>query len=123
MLHTYPDASEIVVAVREFLEHDVMPATEPGLSFHARVAANLLRTLERELALGPGGEERFQHRLAELGAADEEDLARRIRTRDLDPADERLLDALRTITGDRLAVANPKYLSDEVDDDPRSAGR
>jgi aminoglycoside phosphotransferase (APT) family kinase protein len=48
-----PTAREIVDAVRQYLTEDVMPATTGRLSFHARVAANMLGIVERELAQPP----------------------------------------------------------------------
>ena len=53
-----PTASELLDAVREFLSDHVMPGTSGQLAFHARVAANVLGTVARELELGappPGG--------------------------------------------------------------------
>lgn len=123
MLHTFPDAREIVAAVREFLQHEVMPGTTGALSFHARVAANLLTALERELEQGPAAQARYDEALASLGVPDETELARRIRDGDADPADPALAQALQSITADRLLVWNPQYLSEEIDDDPRTAAR
>ena len=40
--HDAPSAAELVEAVREWLERDVMAATEGRLRFHARVAVNVL---------------------------------------------------------------------------------
>src|SRR5262249_59335877 len=48
-----PTALELLAAVRGFLEEDLGPALEGRRRFHALVAANVLRILEREL----GGEE------------------------------------------------------------------
>ncbi|HEX9066084.1 MAG TPA: phosphotransferase [Streptosporangiaceae bacterium] len=48
-----PTASELLEAVREFLTGQVMPATGGPLGFHARVAANVLGTVAREIELGP----------------------------------------------------------------------
>jgi hypothetical protein len=48
-----PTASELLEAVREFLAGQVMPATSGQLAFHARVAANVLGIVARELELGP----------------------------------------------------------------------
>src|SRR5438874_12780467 len=48
-----PTAVELLEAVREFLEQDVMPAVEGRVRFHTRVAVNALGMLERELRLGP----------------------------------------------------------------------
>jgi aminoglycoside phosphotransferase (APT) family kinase protein len=50
--HGRPTASELLEAVREYLLGSVMPATEGQLSFHARVAANVLAIVARELELG-----------------------------------------------------------------------
>jgi aminoglycoside phosphotransferase (APT) family kinase protein len=49
-LYGRPTAREILEAVRGYLTDDVMPATSGRLSFHARVAANMLAIVERELA-------------------------------------------------------------------------
>ena len=121
MLHTFPDAPEIVTAVREFLRDEVMPATEGALSFHARVAANLLDVLARELEQGAAGEQRMAAWLERLDVASEGELALRIRSGDLDADDPTLVAALWTTTDDRLSVANPRYLDDDVADDPRAA--
>jgi hypothetical protein len=50
--HGVPTTAELVEAVREFLEQQVMPGTEGALAFHARVAANVLGQVERELTTG-----------------------------------------------------------------------
>ncbi len=47
-----PTASELLEAVREFLLGGVMPATTGQVAFHARVAANALAIVARELELG-----------------------------------------------------------------------
>jgi hypothetical protein len=52
MSHGIPTGAELARAVREFLEHEVMPATEGRLRFHARVAANVVAQIERELESG-----------------------------------------------------------------------
>jgi aminoglycoside phosphotransferase (APT) family kinase protein len=49
-LYGRPTAREILDAVRRYLTEDVMPGTTGRLSFHARVAANMLAIVERELA-------------------------------------------------------------------------
>ena len=50
--HGRPTASELLDAVRGFLTDQVMPATGGQLGFHARVAANVLAIVARELDLG-----------------------------------------------------------------------
>ncbi len=51
--HGRPTSSELLDAVRQFLTDQVMPATAGQLAFHARVAANVLGIVARELELGP----------------------------------------------------------------------
>ena len=51
--HGRPTASELLDAVRSFLTDEVMPATGGQVAFHARVAANVLGIVARELELGP----------------------------------------------------------------------
>ncbi len=48
-----PTVSELLDAVRGFLTDQVMPATTGQVAFHARVAANVLGIVARELELGP----------------------------------------------------------------------
>lgn len=45
-----PTIDELLEAVAGFLSDDVMPNTQGRLSFHARVAGNVLQMLRRELA-------------------------------------------------------------------------
>jgi aminoglycoside phosphotransferase (APT) family kinase protein len=47
-----PTATELLEAVREYLLGSVLPKTSGQLSFHARVAANALAIVSRELNLG-----------------------------------------------------------------------
>jgi len=119
-LHTFPDARQIVVSVREFLTDEVAPATEGTLSFHARVAANLLRILERELASDSAGATRLAADLTRFGVEDERALAHAIRTRAIAGSDPRLRATLAAATLERLLVSNPRYLEYTADDDPRA---
>lgn len=109
-LHGRPNATELVAAVREFLREQVQPATEGLLSFHARVAANVLDTVERELQLGPVQESRHCERLAALGVSTHAELAGALRDCKLDPDDSAVIAAVRATVTDRLLVANPRYL-------------
>jgi hypothetical protein len=49
-----PTATELLEAVREYLLSSVLPQTSGQLSFHARVAANALAIVGRELNLSVG---------------------------------------------------------------------
>lgn len=105
-----PTAAELVAAVAEFLEADVREATTGQVNFHARVAANALRIVERELldeGTDPGAA------LAGLGFTDEAELAAAIRARGLDQRvalpEAQVTACLRALVRRRLAVAHPGY--------------
>ena len=108
-----PLAAELVAAVAEFLESEVREATTGRVNFHARVAANALRIVERELL--DESEAESGAALARLGYADEDELATAIRAGDLDGRAGELTACLRTLVRRRLAVAHPGY--DEPDQD------
>jgi hypothetical protein len=108
--HDRPSAAELVAAVREFLEADVLESTEGRVRFHTRVAINVLSIVERELALGPDQAAAHAIRLARLGFADEAGLAAAIRAGDLDDRADEVRAALLESVRDKLLVANPRYL-------------
>ncbi|SOJ53922.1 hypothetical protein MSIMFB_01420 [Mycobacterium simulans] len=103
-----PTAAELVAAVAEFLENDVREATSGQVNFHARVAANALRIVERELLAS----DESSAPLAELGFADEAALAAAIRAGELDGSADEVIACLRTLVRHRLAVAHPGYDSE-----------
>lgn len=109
-LYGRPTAAELVAAVADFLEHDVRDATDTGTAgqvrFHARVAANVLHTVGRQLADSADDGVRA---VTGLGYPDEPRLAAAIRAGDLDDRSAELLAALRTLVAHRLAVAHPGY--------------
>ncbi len=108
-LHGSPTSAELLEAVREWLERDVMASTDGRLRFHARVAANVLATVERELSVGAEQQAAHQERLASLGMSDDAEFARAIRAGDLDDRLDAVRAVLRADVDDRLSVANPRY--------------
>jgi hypothetical protein len=108
--HDAPTAEQLVESVREWLERDVLPATQGRLQFHARVAVNVLAMVERELAVGPAQAAAHRERLVALGCDDEAELAARIRSGELDDRLPEVRDLVWASVRDKLAVANPKYL-------------
>jgi hypothetical protein len=97
-----PTAAELVAAVAEFLDGEVRSTTTGAVNFHALVAANALRIVERELL-------DVSDRPNLLGYADESALATAIRARDLDGRDTEVMRCLRDLVRHRLAVAHPGY--------------
>ncbi|MCC6849697.1 MAG: hypothetical protein IT294_14430 [Deltaproteobacteria bacterium] len=124
-----PDASELLEAVRAFLDEQVVPALEGTTQFHARVAANVLAIVAREIVHGerslraewgrlvallekpaseaPASEEALRTAVRELNA----ELVERMRAgaTDQGPWDAAVLAHLRATAAERLAIANPKY--------------
>ena len=125
-----PSVSELLDAVRAFLEEDVVPALEGPRQFHARVAANVLAIVGRELAgeeasllaewrrlavvLGedasapPVRLEALRGAVRERTAA----LAERIRRGDADagPFRDAVRAHVRATVEDKLRVANPRFV-------------
>jgi hypothetical protein len=114
MVHDRPTARELVQAVREFLERDVPATAEGRLRFHARVAVNALAIAEREMELGPAQDAAHRERLAELGVADDAELAAAIRAGLLDDRHDEVRVALIAAVRAKLEVADPSYLEDDV---------
>ena len=108
--HDRPSGPGLLRAVREFLATEIA-AGDPRLAFHARVAANALRIAEREAMLGAGHARDHRARLAALGCADDAELCAAIRDGSLDHRFGDVVAAVRAMTVDKLAVANPGHLA------------
>lgn len=110
-LHDRPTAAELVEAVGEFLESDVMAATEGRVQFHTRVAVNVLAMVARELREGSAMSRAHAERLATLGFVDDAGLGRAIRDGELDDRLDEVRAAVLADVVDKLRVANPGYLT------------
>src|SRR5439155_2345907 len=108
--HDVPTAAQLVEAVREFLERDVMAATDGRVQFHTRVAVNALNMVQRELELGPDQAAAHRAALDRLGVADEAALAAAIRSGGLDGRRPEGVEVLRQTVRAKLEVSNPRYL-------------
>jgi hypothetical protein len=127
-----PTIDEMLEAVANFLTDDVMAATSGRVNFHARVAANGLQMLRREIALReehlwrerdsldrlmPNKRPRpdYMHELIEEVAVDNQKLAERIRAGDAESGTfrEATIAHLKLVTRDKLAVTNPAWIVDE----------
>jgi hypothetical protein len=121
-----PSAEELLEALAQFLDAEVVPVFEGRRRFHAIVAANVARIVAREIRLGPEqtkqeyaalcvllGKEQTeaaptQATLSELNT----ELCKRIDDGDADDGSYRrkVLDFLRTAVKSKLAIDNPKLL-------------
>jgi hypothetical protein len=110
-----PSAAELIDAVAGFITRDLAPTLTGRLAFHARVAANVLAIVGRELAQGPAADRADAARLAELlghagdPAALTEELCRRIEAGEIAADDPALIDHLWATTLATLAVDQPNY--------------
>ncbi|TRW81224.1 hypothetical protein FK535_17345 [Mycolicibacterium sp. 018/SC-01/001] len=102
-----PTAAELVAAVAMFLDTDVRAACDGQVAFHARVAANALRIVERELLCRTPSS--VDDAMAELGVGDETELAEAIRAGDMDERAEDVLSCLRLLVAHRLSIDHPGY--------------
>ena len=124
-----PTYAELLEAVQHFLETDAVPALEGPKKFHARVAANVLAIVRRELESEDTQLRAEWERLrALLGLAggpptDRAELRRQVRQHtaalcericsgDADAGSWRsaVVAHVRQTVEDKLRVANPKYL-------------
>lgn len=116
MTQDRPTAAELVEAVREFLD-EARAALDGRLAFHARVAANALAIVERELRTDPAVAAAEHDRLRALLGHDgelatlERELATRIRDGSLDERVAEVGAHVRASVRDKLAIANPAHLA------------
>ena len=110
-----PTRDELLEAVIEFLENRVMPKLDKHTAFHARVAANVLNIVRRELEQGPklDAEElvRLKDLLGEDGTLEalNAELCNRIHRGDLDYTDPELMEHLFQTTMGKVSVDQPIY--------------
>jgi len=107
--HDGPDPATLVDAVYEFLVAEVEPELSGRVRYHVKVAANVLRIVERELRLGEEHAARQGERLQRLGFADDAALAAAIRSGAVDERLNEIERELRDAVADKLAVARPGY--------------
>lgn len=108
--HDRPTAVELLEAVREWMEKDLMAGVDGRIQFHTRVAVNIIDIVRREIELGPGQESHHQEVLEAFGVNSDAELASAIRAGDHDGDLLGVLDRLCPVIEDKLKVANPRYL-------------
>ncbi len=109
-IHDVPSAVQLVEAVREWMERDVMTGTTGRLQFHTRVAINSLAMVERELTLGRDQYRHHMDRLSSLGVASDAELAAAIRRGEFDDRIDDVVRVVRRGVVDKLLVANPGHV-------------
>ena len=101
---SHPTSAQLLEAVQLFLK-EAEGALTGRLAFHAKVAANTLAIVGRELAQAPDAAEAAA--FAPVGGV--EAVCEGLRAGTLSPEDPALLKAIRVGVLARLAVDNPRY--------------
>jgi Zn-dependent protease len=128
-----PTAIELLEAAARFVDRELVPIAEGARQFQARVVANVMRIVAREIQLEDPmlrGEVRVLSALLEHpephlhGVEDlrkaalklNEELAAKIRAGDADDGAwrARVMKAVRAIVEDKLRIANPRYLEADL---------
>ena len=110
-----PSMLELVDAVRAFIEQRAMPELKGHTAFHARVAANALGIVSRELKLGPAAALDERKRLAALlgheGSLEDlnRELCRKIREGAIGLESTELKKHLDITTRDTVVIDQPSY--------------
>ena len=125
-----PTFDELLAAVERFLDDEVVAKQQGALRYQGRVAANVIRTVRRELhhedeqlarewagldtLLGPTERPQGRTTLREAIARRTEELCARIRAGEADAAPFRdaVLSHVRQTVRDKLLVTNPGWLAE-----------
>ncbi len=116
-MHNQPSVSELIEAVKHFIDQTAAPSLTGHAAFHARVASNVLATVLRDLDARSENDLAEQARLADLLKPDpgtsldalNATLCEQIRDRTIDLASAQLIDHLRQTTIAQVRVDQPGY--------------
>jgi alcohol dehydrogenase class IV len=128
-----PTSVELLEAAADFVDREIVPAIEGARQFQARVVANVMRIVAREIQMEDlavrvevkalarllGRDAPHLHSLDDLHKASAsmgEELSARIRTGDADSGQWRaeVLSVVRKSVEDKLKIANPRYLEKDI---------
>ena len=128
-----PNSVELLEAAADFVESELVPAVQGARQFQARVVANVMRVVAREIKLEDplvrsevkalarllGHDAPHLHSLNDLCAAAVSmgaELTSKIRAGDADDGDWRreVLAVVRQSVEDKLRIANPRYLENDI---------
>jgi hypothetical protein len=128
-----PTSIELLEAAADFVESELVPAVQGARQFQARVVANVMRVVAREIKLEDplvrsevkalarllGHDAPHLHSLNDLCAAAVsmgEELTTKIRAGEADDGNWRreVLAVVRQSVEDKLRIANPRYLENDI---------
>lgn len=111
---THPRTEELVESVRLWID-EIRPSLDPRNAFLARVAANAMATVYRELTQGPAAEAAAVAGMADVLGHDGDftalntELCGRIRSGELTVETPGLLMALQAMARNQIAIDQPSY--------------
>ena len=111
---SHPRTEELAESVRLWID-EIRPTLDPRNAFLARVAANAMATIYRELTQGPAAEANAVAGMRDVLGHDGEfaalntELCARIRAGDLTVESPGLLAALTVMAKNQLAIDQPSY--------------
>ncbi len=111
---THPKTEELAESVRLWID-EIRPTLDPRNAFLARVAANAMATIYRELTQGPAAEAAAVAGMAGVlgheGAFEDlnAELCDRIRSGELTVETSGLLSVLTAMARDQIAIDQPSY--------------
>ena len=116
-MHDQPSVSELVQAVKSFIDETAAPQLKGHAAFHARVASNALATILRDLEQRPSAEtEERAGLIALLETGDDltnealnRELSRRIRSGEMSADTPGLMAHLKRITIAQVEIDQPRY--------------
>lgn len=116
-MHNQPSVSELVQAVKNFVDHSAMPELTGRAAFHARVASNVLATILRDLDSREENDAEEYARLQKLIADSDgktraelnAELRDKLRSGELTVHSAELMDHLKKTAIAQLKVDQPKY--------------
>lgn len=116
-MHDQPSISELVQAVKSFIDETAAPELKGHAAFHARVASNALATVLRDLEQRPSAETAERAGLiALLGASEDQsiealnrELSERIQSGDMTASTPGLLEHLKRTTMAQVEIDQPRY--------------
>jgi alcohol dehydrogenase class IV len=128
-----PTSVELLEAAADFVDREIVPAIEGARQFQARVVANVMRIVAREIQMEDpavrlevkalarllGREAPHLHSLDDLRNTSRtmgEELSARIRAGEADTGVRRaeVLAVVRQCVEDKLRIANPRYLEKDI---------
>jgi alcohol dehydrogenase class IV len=128
-----PTSIELLEAAADFVDRELVPAIEGARQFQARVVANVMRIVAREIQMEDpaartevkalarllGRDAPHLHSLDDLRNASRtmgEELSASIRAGEIDEPTRRaeVLAVVRNSVEDKLKIANPRYLEKDI---------